>query len=305
MDTSSTSYTTASRNCQHLAGSPTPSPTRPPGRLNNRQILAKLHALGVRFVRFSKAKIAFDKRHRTWGLSLDALLRTYDDPSLLVGWIPASVGARVWTAPDGASADQQTAMARTIGALKGGRQVIGETVAKGLGQGALASPRADFVPTKTGPDHTLANAGMRQQLEASIASAYGVSPLWFNPSATAPGVRECKRLAFLNCTLPLSKAIADELSLKLDAPIAIRYLNLGDQSVDVTMRARAAQALGQLGVPPQDALVIAGLDGVLLANEDDDDFRMTPPAIPPVNRIPRTPRGGPLACESPTWWMAR
>ena len=95
MDTSSTSYTTASRNCQHLAGSPTPSPTRPPGRLNNRQILAKLHALGVRFVRFSKAKIAFDKRHRTWGLSLDALLRTYDDPSLLVGWILASVGATV------------------------------------------------------------------------------------------------------------------------------------------------------------------------------------------------------------------
>ena len=91
MDTSSTSYTTASRNCQHLAG----SPTRPPGRLNNRQILAKLHALGVRFVRFSKAKIAFDKRHRTWGLSLDALLRTYDDPSLLVAWIPASVGATV------------------------------------------------------------------------------------------------------------------------------------------------------------------------------------------------------------------
>ena len=84
MDTSSTSYTTASRNCQHLAGSPT-------RRLNDRQILAKLHARGVRFVRFSKAKIAFDKRHRTWGLTLDALLRTYDDPSLLVGWIPASV----------------------------------------------------------------------------------------------------------------------------------------------------------------------------------------------------------------------
>ena len=95
MDTSSTSYTTASRNCQHLAGSPTPSPTRPPtpspGQLNDRQALAKLHARGVRFVRFSKAKIAFDVRHRTWGLTLAALLRTYDDPSLLVGWIPASV----------------------------------------------------------------------------------------------------------------------------------------------------------------------------------------------------------------------
>ena len=95
MDTSQTSYQTTPRNCQHSAGSPTRSPTRPPGRLNNRQVLAKLHALGVRFVRFSKDKIPFDPRHRTWGLSLAALLRTFDDPSLLIGWIPASVGVTV------------------------------------------------------------------------------------------------------------------------------------------------------------------------------------------------------------------
>ena len=91
MDTSQTSYQTAPGNCQHSAGSPTSSPTRPHGRLNNRQVLAKLHALGVRFVRFSKDKIPFDPRHRTWGLSLNALLHTLDDPNLLIGWIPASV----------------------------------------------------------------------------------------------------------------------------------------------------------------------------------------------------------------------
>ena len=95
MATALPSYTPQSRNCQHFGDTPTPSPTRPPtpsaGQLNDRQALAKLHALGVRFVRFSKAKIAFDVRHRTWGLTLAALLRTYDDPSLLVGWIPASV----------------------------------------------------------------------------------------------------------------------------------------------------------------------------------------------------------------------
>ena len=133
--------------------------------------------------------------------------------------------------------------------------------------------------------HDLGNVGMRESVQASIASAYGVSPLWFSPSATAPGVRECKRLAFLNCTLPLSKAIADELTAKLDAQIAIRYPNISDQSVDVHLRARGAQALGQLGVPPQDALVIAGLDGILLANEDDNDFRIAPRILP--NQYPR------------------
>ena len=184
------------------------------------------------------------------------------------------------TAPDGASADQQRGMAKTIAAIKGGKQVVAETVAKGLGQGVLASPKSDWSPTKVGMAHELGNVGMRQSVEASIASAYGVSPLWFSPSATAPGVRECKRLAFLNATIPLSQAIANELSLKLDTSIAIRYLNLSDQSVDVHLRARGAAALGQLGIPPQDALVIAGLGEVLITNEDADN-RKHLPSIPP------------------------
>ena len=91
MDTSPTVYTTENRNCQQLADSPAPSP----GQLTDLQVLVKLHELGVHFVRFSQAKIPFDRRHRTWALSLDAVLRTHNDPTLLLGWIPASVGATV------------------------------------------------------------------------------------------------------------------------------------------------------------------------------------------------------------------
>ena len=168
-------------------------------------------------------------------------------------------------------------MARTIRSIRGGKQVVAETVAKGLGQGALASPRADWTPTSVGMKHDLGNVGMRESVQASLAAAYGVHPAMFNPSATAPGMLEIKRLAFLNCTLPLSKAIADELTTKLETPISIRYLSLADQSVDVHLRVRAAQAVGQLGVTMEDALVIGGLDGVVLANDEDDLFRMMPP----------------------------
>ena len=192
---------------------------------------------------------------------------------------------RVWTAPDGASADQQLAMARTIGALKGGKQVVGETVAKGLGQGALAAPRSDWTPVKVGQEHTLATVGMRESMQASIASAYGVPPLWFSPRATGTAVRESKRLSFLNATLPLSKAIADELSLKLDTPISIGWPNLANQSVDIHLRSRGVLSLVQAGVPSQDALIIAGLDGVVIANQDDNDFRIAP-RIPP-NQYPQ------------------
>ena len=77
--------------CQQFGAIPESSP----GQLTDQQVLAKLHALGVRFVRFSRSKRPFDPRHRTWGLELDALLRTHADPGLHVGWIPASVGMTV------------------------------------------------------------------------------------------------------------------------------------------------------------------------------------------------------------------
>ena len=94
MDTSPTVYTTENRNCQ-LANSPASPPPPAPGHLTDLQVLVKLHELGVHFVRFSQTKIPFDLRHRSWALSLGAVLRTHNDPRLLLGWIPASVGATV------------------------------------------------------------------------------------------------------------------------------------------------------------------------------------------------------------------
>ena len=181
---------------------------------------------------------------------------------------------RVWTLPDGSSDAQGQSMARTLRALRGGKMVIGETTSQGFGQGKLGAPKADWVPTKTGQDHSLGNVGMRESVQASIASAYGVSPLWFSPRATAPGIREVKRLAFLDVTVPLARAISDQLSLKLDTPVGIGWPNLADQSVDIHLRARGVLSLVQAGVPPRAALVAAGLGEVLLANEDDGDFRI-------------------------------
>ena len=203
-----------------------------------------------------------------------------DESRIIVG--------RIWVSPDGATADQQTAMARSIGSIRGGKQVVAETVAKGRGQGALAAPRSDWTPVNVGQEHSLGNVGMRESVQSSLSAAYGVPAAYMNMNATAPALREIKRLSFLNCTLPLTRTIADELSLKLDTPIAIRYLNLADQSVDVHLRARGVSALVQAGIPPQSALVIGGLGGGLLANEDDADFRIAP-RIPPNQYPPDTP----------------
>lgn len=159
---------------------------------------------------------------------------------------------RVWIAPDGASQAQAQAMANTVAALKGGKQVVAETTAAGFGQGAAAAPPSskDWRPEPSGPKHDAGNVQMRGQLEDSISAAYGIAPAYHNRQATAPALREVKRLAFLDRTIPLASLIAEELADKLDSPnYRIHWPNLADQSVDVHLRIRAAKDASEIGLP--------------------------------------------------------
>ena len=123
---------------------------------------------------------------------------------------------------------------------------MAESTALGFGQGAAAAPKLDWVPTSVGQNHQPGNVAMRDSVEASIAAAYGVPAAYLNMNATAPALREVKRLAFLNRTIPLSSLMAEELTEKLSAPVAIDWPNLADQSIDVHLRARAASAAAEL-----------------------------------------------------------
>ena len=170
---------------------------------------------------------------------------------------------RVWIAPDGASQAQIDAMGRTVGALKGGSQVVSETTAQGFGQGAQAAPPAakDWKAEHTGPAHGVGNVQMRDSLENAIAGAYGIAPAYMNRQATAPALAAVKRLAFLDRTLPLAALIAEQLADKLDSPgYRIHWPNLADQSVDVQLRAQALVRLaeGAQGATPR-MLELVGL----------------------------------------------
>ena len=119
------------------------------------------------------------------------------------------------TAPDGATDAQADGMARNLRALKGGRQVVAETTNQGWGQGKLASPRADWTPVKVGMAHDPGNVAMRESVQSSLSAAYGVPAAYLSSTSTGPGLREAKRLAFLNKSLPLAALMASELSEKL------------------------------------------------------------------------------------------
>ena len=166
---------------------------------------------------------------------------------------------RVWTAPDGATAAQATAMASTIKQLKGGKQVVSETTAAGFGAGKNARPDRDWQPVNIGQSHSVGNVQMRESVESSIASAYGLPGAYTNPNATAPALREVKRLTFLNKTLPLASMFMEELSDKLASTVAIGWSNLADQSVDVHLRARAAASAQELVSNMETLLELVGL----------------------------------------------
>ena len=183
---------------------------------------------------------------------------------------------RVWVAPDAASQAQVDGMGRTIALLKGGKQVVSETTAGGFGQGKVAapSPNRDWKPVQTGPTHAEGNVGMRESVQASLSAAYGIAGAYHNPNATAPALREVKRLAFLDRTVPLAELMAVELADKLDSPgFKMGWPNLADQSVDVHLRARGAAALRELGLNPADFLELVGLPMVMTttATTGDDD----------------------------------
>ena len=172
-----------------------------------------------------------------------------------------TIVGRVWVMPDGASAAQAKSMANTVKLMGGGNSVVSETTAGGFGQGKAAAPGPlrDWTPVQSGQSHSLGNVAMKDSEEASISAAYGVPSAYLNSQATAPAVRESKRLAFLNKTLPLVALMLTELRDKIDPSISITWGNLADQSVDVHLRARAASAAAQLVDDKATLLELVGL----------------------------------------------
>ena len=166
---------------------------------------------------------------------------------------------RVWTLPDGASTAQAQAMASTIRSMIGGASVVAETTAAGFGQSKLAAPQRDWTPIASGQGHSLGNVAMKDSEEASIAAAYGVPAAFLNADATAPAIREVKRMAYLNRTLPLVALMLIELRDKLDVEIGISWRDLASQSIDVHLRSRAVAPLAELGADKDELLRLIGL----------------------------------------------
>ncbi len=122
--------------------------------------------------------------------------------------------------------------------------------------------RTFFAPVRlrTGrvkPDLAASIDAARRTSAEGVAAAAGVpmNLLWGDGDGAA--ARKSYRRLVRATIEPLGRILAAEASLKLGRPVTLDFAAL--RASDTAMQARAADALGRLGVPTHEALYFAGL----------------------------------------------
>ena len=146
---------------------------------------------------------------------------------------------------------------RDIANLKGATALV-ETTSAGFGEGSLAAPRRDWVPSRIGasPPEPLVN--LQEQTFDQLLAACGVPAALYGRGGDAAGRREAFRVFLHASVSPVAEIIAEELRRKLEVPdlmLTFDELFAGD----LQGRARALHSMTQAGVPIEDARRLAGL----------------------------------------------
>ena len=125
------------------------------------------------------------------------------------------------------------------------------------GSGAMIVP-GDLEPRRLGPAPPESFIGIRDGLEHSVLSAFGIPPALVSATVTGTALRESLRHLLNTLLKPLAALVVEELKLKLDPAAALSFDAL--RAGDVQGAARAAGSLVKAGYSPQSAAAAVGLD---------------------------------------------
>lgn len=172
----------------------------------------------------------------------------------------APIGSQIVPYPEGPETDMTT-LGRSFRGQRG-RVLLRESVNVSAAGGP--APAVDWKPADVTPD--LERAMTTESLAAArdgIASAFGVLPGLFNPSATGPLVREAQRHLAQWTLQPIAELLAEEASEKLGALVDIDVMT-PTQAFDAGGSARALTAIIQAHAAAKEAgLAPAVVDGAL------------------------------------------
>ena len=130
--------------------------------------------------------------------------------------------------------------------LDGGLSLV-ETTQGGGGEGRVAAPARDWVPSRLGPSPPKALCDLREDVHRTVLSACGISPAMVGGRSDGTARREAYRtFAHLSLT-PMGRMVAAELADKLEIPgLRFNWSNL--MAGDITGKARAFRSLVQGGM---------------------------------------------------------
>ena len=166
-------------------------------------------------------------------------------------------GGLIMPLPDGANPNTpvqlKAALTQGLGAVN-----LVETTNQGFGQGITAAPKEDWVQKRFGAMVPPASIQLRDSMADGIMQAFGVPPAIF--SGDGNGMREARRLMFLDSILPTSALIEGELTTKLETPISISHNE--SEYADSQRLGRFLKSLTDAGYSLPDAANIVGLPKV-------------------------------------------
>ena len=162
-------------------------------------------------------------------------------------------GGLIMPLPDGATnapTQIKAALSQGLGAIN-----LVETTNQGFGQGNTAAPKEDWVQKRFGAMVPPASIQLRESMAEGIMQAFGVPPAIFTGDGN--GMREARRLMFLDSILPTSALIEGELMTKLETPISISHNE--SEYADSQRLGRFLKSLTDAGYSLPDAAKIVGL----------------------------------------------
>ena len=136
-----------------------------------------------------------------------------------------------------------------------GKALLLETSAAGWGEGRTAAPQRDWQASRLGPMPPESMATIRKDAFEAVLAACGTPPSLFT-DADGTSQREALRRWHLNLVLPMARLVEHELSVKLEAPVELKF---DSYALDMVSRATVVAKLAQAGVPMATALDAVGM----------------------------------------------
>ena len=115
---------------------------------------------------------------------------------------------------------------------------------------------AGWQQARFGADPPAGLVELAKMATAEIYAAVGLNPGLFRNEGES-GAREAYRQALHSVVAPLGRIVADELTAKLETPIALDWAEL--RAGDIAGRARAFQSMAAAGMDPAKAAALSGL----------------------------------------------